>query len=324
MNILEKYLNKNPCYANNVGRIDSRYRKFQDEGPKKLMLHSVGCSQPSAKVFYNGWNKASYDRACVHAFIDSNTGDIWQTLPWNFRGWHCGSGVNGSANNTDIGVELCETSHISYYTGTKFNILDRTKAVEDCVRSYNAAVELFAYLCICYGLDPLTDIRSHKEGSAQGVASNHGDPDHYWKGLGMNYTMDGFRAAVKQKMEEECMNAEQLNSILDNFKNDVLREVRETVDGINNHFKEKVDAIITERMGPPVKEVGDKSIKSYAHQMQKLLDAGAINGGTSEEENPNDINFGNRDDVRVMAVLTAYIDKRFEELKNLIAIRSEE
>ena len=57
-------------------------------------------------------------------------------------------------------------------------------------------MELFAALCIQYDLDPLTAILSHKEGHAAGIASNHGDPEHYWSGLGTGYTMDGFRAAV--------------------------------------------------------------------------------------------------------------------------------
>ena len=64
------------------------------------MLHSVGCNQPKASVFINSWNSASYDRACVHGFIDANDGTIYQTLPWNHRGWHCGSGSKGSGNNT--------------------------------------------------------------------------------------------------------------------------------------------------------------------------------------------------------------------------------
>ena len=41
---------------------------------------------------------------------------------------------------------------------------------------------------------------SHREGHARGIASNHGDPEHLWKGLGMSYTMDTFRAAVKAQM----------------------------------------------------------------------------------------------------------------------------
>ena len=101
MKLKESILTKNPCYT--AGR------KITVKG---LMLHSVGCSQPKASVFINSWNRASYNNACVHAFIDGNDATIYQTLPWNHRGWHCGSGSKGSGNNTHIGVEMCEPACI--------------------------------------------------------------------------------------------------------------------------------------------------------------------------------------------------------------------
>ena len=69
-------------------------------------------------------------------------------------------------------------------------------------RTYEAAVELFAYLCKMYSLDPLADgvILSHSEGHSRGISSNHADPEHLWNGLSMGYTMDGFRKAVKAAM----------------------------------------------------------------------------------------------------------------------------
>jgi hypothetical protein len=69
-------------------------------------------------------------------------------------------------------------------------------------RTYETAAELFAMLCKKYSLDPLADgvVISHKEGHSRGIASNHGDPEHLWTQLGMGYTMDGFRKAVKAAM----------------------------------------------------------------------------------------------------------------------------
>ena len=203
MQIVEAFLTENPCYGANVKRADNRYITFQDEGPKGLMLHSVGCAQPDASVFIARWNKPTYNNACVHAFVDANSGVIFQTLPWNFRGWHCGSGANGSANNTHCGIEMCESKYIKYTSGASFTILDKTKAQEDARRTYNAAVELFAMLCETYAIDPLTGIISHKEGGKQGIASGHVDPEHYWSGLGLDYTMDKFRCAVKAKVDKE-------------------------------------------------------------------------------------------------------------------------
>jgi GH24 family phage-related lysozyme (muramidase) len=190
MKIVESILTANPCYK--AGK------KIKVEG---LMLHSVGCPQPSAETFVKKWNNAASSRACVHAFIDGNTGTVYQTLPWDHRAWHCG----GDANGTHIGVEMCEPACIKYTGGSSFTCTDKEAAMAVVKRTYDAAVELFAYLCKQYGLNPLQDgvIISHKEGHDRGVASGHGDPDHLWKGLGCEYTMDGFRQAVAAAMQME-------------------------------------------------------------------------------------------------------------------------
>jgi hypothetical protein len=187
MKLVESIMTKNPCYT--AGKTIT---------VKGLMLHSVGYAQPEASVFINIWNSASYDRACVHGFIDGNDGTIYQTLPWDHRGWHCG----GTGNNTHIGVEMCEPACIKYTSGSSFTCSDTATAQAVAKRTYEAAVELFAMLCKEYSLDPLKAICSHKEGYAQGIASNHGDPEHLWTQLGTGYTMDGFRKAVKAKMNE--------------------------------------------------------------------------------------------------------------------------
>ena len=185
MKIIQSILTKNPCYT--AGK------KITVKG---LMLHSVGCPQPSASVFVKNWNNADYDRACVHAFIDGNTGNVHQTLPWNHRGWHGG----GKCNDTHIGVEMCEPACIKYTGGSTFTCSDKATARAVVQRTYDTAVSLFAHLCKQYKLDPMTDIISHKEGGAKGIASKHGDPEHLWKQLGMGYTMDTFRKAVKTAM----------------------------------------------------------------------------------------------------------------------------
>lgn len=191
MKLVESIMTKNPCYTGG--------RKITVKG---LMLHSVGCPQPNASVFINSWNRTDYNNACVHAFIDGNTGTVYQTLPWNHRGWHCASGNNGSGNNTHIGVEMCEPACIRYTGGSSFTCSDTVTAKAVAKRTYDAAVELFAMLCNQFNLNPLADgvIVSHREGHSRGIASNHGDPEHLWNGLGMGYTMNGFRTAVKAAM----------------------------------------------------------------------------------------------------------------------------
>ena len=187
MEIVEMILTKNPCFQ--AGK------KIQVKG---LMLHSVGCPQPSAEVFVRNWNSSAASRACVHAFIDGNTGKVYQTLPWDHRAWHGG----GSSNNTHIGVEMCEPACIRYTGGSTFSCSDREQALAVVSRTYEAAVELFAFLCGKFGLDPLGDgvIVSHKEGHSRGIASGHGDPDHLWNGLQSGHSMDKFRQDVKAVM----------------------------------------------------------------------------------------------------------------------------
>lgn len=185
MKITEKFCTKNQCYQ--VGKAFT---------PKGLMLHSVGCSQPSAEVFATQFNdyQPGGRQICVHAVIDANHGEVLQLLPWTMRGWHGG----GTSNDTHIGVEMCEPACIKYTRGAAFTCSDLTTARKNCETAYNSAVELFAYLCSKFGFDPLEDgvIVSHCEGHKRGIASNHGDPEHLWNGLGMAYTMDGFRKDV--------------------------------------------------------------------------------------------------------------------------------
>lgn len=178
------------------------YKKGQTIRPYGIILHSVGCPQPSAEVWCRKWNKPGvYVNA--HACIDGNSGDVWQFLPWNLRGWHAA----GSANDTHIGVEMGEPATLHYTGGDKFTVKpeDLPAAQEMALRTYRSAVELFAQLCKAYQLDPIADrvILSHKEAGKLGIASKHTDPGHLWRGLGMDLTMDRFRQDVKAAMEPQ-------------------------------------------------------------------------------------------------------------------------
>ena len=188
MNITKSILTKNPCYkAGKTIKV------------KGIMLHSVGCPQPSAMAFVKSWD-APNATVCVHSFIDGNSGEVYQTLPWDYRGWHCG----GSANGTHIGIEMCEPDCLTYTSGANFTCSNKIRAKNSLKITYNSAVDLFAYLCEKYDLDPIKQgvIISHAEGYKRGIASNHGDPTHLWSKLETGYTMDGFRKDVKAAMNK--------------------------------------------------------------------------------------------------------------------------
>ena len=181
MNVIESFTTKNKCYQ---AAIPLR--------PRGLMLHSIGCPQPSAAVlarYYNQYQPGGQS-VCVHAFAQAD-GTVYQTLPWEMRGWHCG----GSSNGTHIGVEMTEPGAGMAYA----------EAAAQITGTYRTAVALFAALCETYGLDPLADgvIIGHAEGHRRGVASNHADPELLWDTYGMGYTMDGFRRDVYNKMHEK-------------------------------------------------------------------------------------------------------------------------
>lgn len=200
MEVIQYYITRNECYKNNIKGADSRYTTFQARGPLGLMLHSIGTPQPSAKVIANYENQRGVSQA-VHGILQPD-GTVYQTLPWNFRGWHAG----GSANNTHVGVEMSEPDTIKYIPNTATFTIDPKDvpaAQEFCRKNYATAVELFASLCKSYNLDPLKCIISHSEGHKMGIASNHADPEHIWRQLELPFTMDTFREDVKKKIEEE-------------------------------------------------------------------------------------------------------------------------
>jgi hypothetical protein len=169
MNLSPHYLTNNECYKAGVAL-----------KPTGLMLHSTGANNPNLSRYVPAWNVAKPDgrEVCVHGFIGKlPNGAIatYQTLPWNMRGWHCG----GSANNTHIGVEICEDGLVDdkYFAAV-----------------YKEAVELFTYLCKQYHLTE-KNIICHSEGHKLGIASNHADVMHWFPKHGKS--MDTFRADVK-------------------------------------------------------------------------------------------------------------------------------
>lgn len=191
MRIIESICTKSDCYL-----------AEKTITVKGLMLHSVGCPQPKAQPFINNWNKTGA-KACVHAIIEPG-GDVYQLLPWNHRGWHGG----GLSNNTHIGVEMTEPDTIRYTGGSSWEETgdgENTKA--HVLATYRYAVELFAFLCNMFSLDPLADgvILSHSEGHKRGIASNHGDVEHLWSRFGLSMTQ--FRQDIKDMCVNDGTNA---------------------------------------------------------------------------------------------------------------------
>lgn len=185
MKITQRFMTKNRCYAKPINM-----------KVEKLVLHSLGVAQPNANVLIQSWDSQEADK-CVHAFIMEH--EIIQTLPWLNKGWHVGSGTKGSWNSCSIGVEICEPSGHKYNGGTMVGY-DIKKNAAYFASVYNNAVELFAYLCMLYDLNPEKDIYCHCEVNKLGYASNHADVMQWFPKHGKS--MDTFRADVKAKIAE--------------------------------------------------------------------------------------------------------------------------
>lgn len=184
------------------------YQQYAKIPVRKLVLHSVGCPQPSAAVFARQWQTARY---FAHAVLQAD-GTVYQVAPWDCRLMHV-----GAANAYSIGVEMTEPDCIRYTGGAAFVCSDRARALAQVTGTYNTAVALFAQLCAQFGLDPRSDIISHAEASAMGIGTDHADPEHLWRQLGMGYTMDGFRRDVAEAMKngarEEALDMPRYDSV---------------------------------------------------------------------------------------------------------------
>ena len=198
------------------------YKASRTITPRGVMVHSTGCNNPNLRRYVqpddgllgkntggNHWNQPRPDgqEVCVHAFIGKlkdGSPAIYQTLPWTRRGWHAG----GAANDTHISFEICEDGLTD---GDYFAAV------------YSAAVELTAYLCRMFRLDPLADgvVICHSEGYQRGIASNHGDVMHWFPRHGKD--MDDFRADVARKLqekneEEDTMTYEQWKEYMEQYR----------------------------------------------------------------------------------------------------------
>ena len=194
--IKKSFMTKNRCYSNP-----------QKITPVGLMLHSVGCPQPKPEVFIRLWNDAGKD-VSIHGFIGEN--EAFQTLPYDYKGWHAGRGTSGkSANGLGyIGFEMTEPATIKYTGGASFVDNNPEKTLQFVKNTYKNAVDVFAQLCILYNFNPMGKnkygynvIISHSEGYKAGIASNHGDVEHLWSKT-IRKTMDDFRKDVSEKIKE--------------------------------------------------------------------------------------------------------------------------
>lgn len=167
----------------------------------------------------NDWNHISRS-AGVNAWIGKlANGEVAtvQVGPWTKKAWGVGSGYRGSCNNGWIQFEICEDNlnDASYFN-----------------KVYKEAVELTAYLCKMYKLNPKGTIKyaginvpvilCHQDTYRLGLGGDHADVYHWFNRYGK--TMDDVRNDVAALLAEE----EDENMTQDKF-NEMIRAYRKTL-----------------------------------------------------------------------------------------------
>lgn len=161
--------------ANNTSL--KRYVQPDDNAADKTQMLALLGTNP----YKNDWNHITRE-AGVNAWIGKladGTVTTVQVGPWDKKAWGCGSGPKGSCNNGWIQFEICEDG-----------LTDKTYFEQ----VYREAVELTAYLCKLYGLNPLGTITysgvqvpvilCHQDSYRLGLGGNHGDVLHWFPKFG--------------------------------------------------------------------------------------------------------------------------------------------
>lgn len=146
----------------------------------------------------NDWNHIERQAGLncwIGKFDDGSVGTV-QTMPWDYRPWGCGSGSKGSCNDGWIQFEICEDGL------TDKSYFDKV---------YKEAVEITAYLCKMYNLNPkgtvtkngvkVPVILDHTTSHSLGFGGNHGDVQHWFKKHGK--TLDDVRNDVAKLLSSE-------------------------------------------------------------------------------------------------------------------------
>ena len=176
-------LTQSPCYKG-TGRIKPtaicwhdtgcnntlirRYVQPSDDDPNREKLLTLLSRNP----YSNDWNHTTR-RVGVHFFVGKladGTVTSVQTLPLNYRAWGTSSGKKGSANSVALQFEICR---------------DDMKSQEYFEKAYREAVELTAYLCKLFSIDPhgntvcngvtVPTIFCHADAYRYGLGNNHSD-----------------------------------------------------------------------------------------------------------------------------------------------------
>lgn len=225
------YLVKNNCYTQ--GRKRSK--------TLGVLVHDTATPGATIDAFIKSWNtpKPNGISVCVHAFVDDKR--VVNTLPYDMRCWGCGSGPNGSGNDTYIQIEMIDPAEVYFVNGWQY----RSRDIEKTKVTIKKTVE---NLCkwIVARLKELNihevnkeTVTSHYEAHSKGIASGHQDPQGFLGLAGL--TMDDIRTRCRELMNKEVdASGDAVNSIDELYKIHVNENV------VHIYKDEKMSVIIGE------------------------------------------------------------------------------
>ncbi|MCM1232187.1 MAG: peptidoglycan recognition protein family protein [Ruminococcus flavefaciens] len=239
-----KYTKSNPpmqCFM----RQSTWYKGAGTVPVRGVLWHSTGANNPNLKRYVqpddtatdraellkllgtntgrNDWNHIEH-QAGVHAWIGKlASGEVTtvQAGPWDKKAWGCASGAKGSCNNGWIQFEICEDA-----------LNDRTYFD----KVYKEAVELTAYLCQLYNLNPqgtvtyngvkVPVILCHQDSYQLGLGSNHGDVLHWFPKFGKSMQtvrddVSALLAETNNKKEEPEVTYEQWKAFMTQYRKEL-------------------------------------------------------------------------------------------------------
>ena len=273
----------------------SRYVQPDPDDPKRSELLKLIGKNPNG----NDWNHPNTEQKGVNAFVgklaDGSLGAV-QVLPWDYRPWGCGGGDKGSCNGDP------DVSNSPFWI--QFEICDDFyKSKEYFKKAYMKAVELTAYLCKLYGIDPkgtvkyngvtVPTILCHWDSYKLGLGSGHGDVYDWFAAMGEARSMEKVRKDVAKAMEEETED-EMTKAELDA----ILKKEREERD-------KAINKALDEALGPMIKNYDEIPWESVKNEVREMVEMKVIDGGTDEAVNPNDVN------MRLQLLRVLVVGKRF-------------
>ena len=163
--------------------------------PAGAVNHSFGCAQPNVEVAYSIMDQASAGWGVNAILGDFHKGEgrILLCLPFDARPWGCGSGKNGSWNNSRIQWEVLEPFGHTYAGGTMIGY-DAAKNETYFQRMWKMLVAWNVYVAHKLGFTADT-INDHAESHRAGMGSNHADMGQWLPKHGKS--MDCLRAEVR-------------------------------------------------------------------------------------------------------------------------------